>query len=49
MDDVVDESASIVIIGGGPHALAALSALHEGLPASPQDGCDSLENIGTGA
>ena len=25
-----DESASIVIVGGGPHALAALSALHEG-------------------
>ena len=25
-----DEPASIVIVGGGPHALAALSALHEG-------------------
>ena len=29
-----DESASIVIIGGGPHALAALSALHDGAPAA---------------
>ena len=25
-----DESASVVIVGGGPHALAALSALREG-------------------
>ena len=32
MDDIGmhDESASVVIIGGGPHSLAALSALHEG-------------------
>ena len=32
------ESASVVIIGGGPHALAALAALQEGSPAAPQDG-----------
>ena len=25
-----DESASVVVIGGGPHALAALAALHDG-------------------
>ena len=31
MDDAGfdDESASIVIVGGGPHALAVLAALHE--------------------
>ena len=41
MDDNVglrDESASIVIVGGGPHALAALAALHEGSLAFQQYG-----------
>jgi hypothetical protein len=54
-----DESVSVVIIGGGPHALAALSALHEGSLAFDQYADDntfearigfgSLEKIGTGA
>ena len=39
--DLHDESATIVIVGGGPHALAALAALHEGSMASPQYGSDS--------
>ena len=36
-----DESASIVIVGGGPHALAALAALHEGSLAFSQFGDDN--------
>ena len=36
-----DESATIVIVGGGPHALAALAALHEGSLAFQQYGDDS--------
>ena len=53
-----DESASIVIVGGGPHALAALAALHEGSLAFQQYGNDNLfearvgfnshEKVGTG-
>ncbi len=58
MDDVVDETSSVVIVGGGPHALAALSALHEGSLAFQQFGDDrmyearvgfgSLEKVGSG-
>ena len=61
MDDdvgIVDESATVVIIGGGPHALAALAALHEGSLAFNQYGDDvqfearvgfgSFVKIGTG-
>lgn len=36
-----DVSATVVIIGGGPHALAALSALHENSLAFPQFGSDN--------
>ena len=53
-----DERATIVIVGGGPHALAALAALHEGSLAYQQYGddgmfqarvgFDSLEKVGTG-
>jgi len=53
-----DESVSVVIIGGGPHALAALSALHEGSLVFDQYADDnmyearigfgSLKKIGTG-
>ena len=53
-----DESASVVIVGGGPHALAALAALQEGSLAFQQYddgmyasrvGFNSLEKVGTGA
>ena len=47
MDDNIgleDESASVVIVGGGPHALAALAAL-EGLGLQQSDG---QQKIGTG-
>ena len=54
-----DESASVVIVGGGPHALAALAALHEGSLGFQQYGDDgffqarvgfgSLQKVGTGA
>lgn len=37
-----DESATVVIIGGGPHALAALAALHEGSLAFQQYSDDSM-------
>ena len=50
---------SVVIVGGGPHALAALAALHEGSLAwnQYQDdnmfqarvGFDLLQKVGTGA
>ena len=53
-----DETASVCIIGGGPHALAALAALHEGSLSFEQFGSDSmfqarmgfgsLEKIGNG-
>ena len=56
--DTIDEEATIVIIGGGPHALAALAALHEKSFAFQQYGDDgqfehkvgfnSLQKIGTG-
>ena len=44
MDDIGlgDESVSIVIVGGGPHALAALAALHD--DSRP----GSLLKVGTG-
>ena len=52
-----DERADIAIVGGGPHALAALAALHEGsLPCQQygDDGqfqtrtaCGSLKKVGT--
>ena len=52
-----DESCSVVIIGGGPHALAALAALHEGSLAFQQYrdeamfqsrvGFNSQEKVGT--
>ena len=54
-----DESASIVIVGGGPHALAALAALHEGSLSFGQYASDStferkvgfgsLKKVGTGS
>ena len=54
-----DDSASIVIVGGGPHALAALAALQEKTLAFQQYGddsqfearvgFDSLQKVGTGA
>ena len=37
-----DETADIVIVGGGPHALACLSAIHEGIDQEV-DGMYSLE------
>ena len=53
-----DESVSVVIVGGGPHALAALAALQEGSLAFQQFnddgmfqariGFESLNKIGTG-
>ena len=61
IDDVGlhDESATVVIVGGGPHALATLSALHEGSLAFGQYANDSffqarvgfnaLKKVGTGA
>ena len=36
-----DESASIVIVGGGPHALAVLAALQESLLDFQQDNNDT--------
>lgn len=60
MDDIGlhDEFATVVIVGGGPHALAALSALHENSLAFPQFandaafanrvGFDSYKKIGSG-
>jgi len=46
LDDIGldDESASIVIVGGGPHALAALAALHD---SSQCGDADSLQKVGT--
>ena len=56
LDDV---EASVLIVGGGPHALAVLSALHEKSLAFAQFasdpvfnqrvGIDSLQKIGTAA
>lgn len=52
-----DETASVIIIGGGPHAMAALAALHEGSLAFQQFnegfyqsriGFGSLEKAGNG-
>ena len=40
-----DESAAVVIIGGGPHALACLAAL-EGFQ---HDNEDTLQRVGTGS
>ena len=59
LDDIGldDEEASIVIVGGGPHALAALAALHEDSFAFQQYGegmfqsrvgFKSLERVGSG-
>ena len=42
----VHESAAIVIVGGGPHALAALAALQEGSLAYSQYGTDQLYATG---
>ena len=39
---VDDEAVSIAIVGGGPHALSALAALHEGSLAFQQFGDDSM-------
>ena len=36
--DLQDESAEVVIVGGGPHALAALAALNEGAPQKEGSG-----------
>ena len=52
MNDIGLESVDIVIVGGGPHALAALSALRDGSldeegQGSP-DGSDSSCTLGTG-
>ena len=56
LDDI---ETSVLIVGGGPHALAVLSALHERSLAYPQFvnqnvfnqrvGFDSLQKVGTGA
>ena len=56
LDDI---ETSVLIVGGGPHALAVLSALHERSLAYPQFvnqnvfnqrvGFDSLRKVGTGA
>ena len=56
LDDI---ETSVLIVGGGPHALAVLSALHERSLAFPQFanqnvfnqrvGFDSLQKVGTGA
>ena len=45
IDDILveDERASVVIVGGGPHALAALAALHDGGSSK------ALQKYGTGA
>ena len=43
-----DESASVVIVGGGPHALAALAALHEGFQQGDEGPSGSDGNFGTG-
>ena len=49
-DGLDDEFASIIIVGGGPHALAALAALLDGSLASQQAGSGgSLQKVGTGA
>ena len=58
MSSAAEETATIVIVGGGPHALAALSALHERSRSFPQYaaseqmferrvGFDSMKRIGT--
>lgn len=56
LDDI---ESTVLIVGGGPHALAVLSALHERSLAYPQFvnqnvfnqrvGFDSLQKVGTGA
>ena len=45
LDDI---EASVLIVGGGPHALAVLSSLHERSLAYPQFGLDAMSAHGMG-